>query len=55
MELDAYYDRKVQETWDRLTLLLIARPCEGHEAEFAEITRREIDRLKFSNAEDLDE
>ena len=34
-----------QETWDRLVLLLIARPLNGWETEFEEITRREIDRL----------
>ena len=33
------------ELWDRLTLLLIARPLEGWEPEFEEITRREIERL----------
>ncbi len=35
-----------EETWDRLVLLLIARPVEGWESEFEEITRREIGRLK---------
>ena len=34
-----------RETWDRLVLLLIARPLNGWETEFEEITRREIDRL----------
>ena len=38
-------DNKLCETWDRLVLLLIARPCEGWESEFKEITRREIERL----------
>ncbi|MCA1718965.1 MAG: hypothetical protein LC781_19765 [Actinobacteria bacterium] len=33
------------EMWDRLALLLIARPHEGWETEFEEITRREIERL----------
>lgn len=33
------------EFWDRLVLLLIARPCEGWEPEFEAITRREIERL----------
>jgi hypothetical protein len=33
------------ETWDRLVLLLIARPLKGWEDEFEEITRREIERL----------
>jgi hypothetical protein len=37
------YDRR--EMWDRLALLLIARPREGWEPEFEEITRREIERL----------
>jgi hypothetical protein len=36
---------KLSETWDRLVLLLIARPIEGWEPEFEEITRREIERL----------
>ena len=36
---------KLRETWDRLVLLLIARPLEGWESEFAEITRREVERL----------
>jgi hypothetical protein len=31
--------------WDRLVLLLISRPREGWEAEFRDITRREIERL----------
>jgi hypothetical protein len=35
----------IRETWDRLVLLLIARPQEGWEPEFEEITRREINRL----------
>jgi hypothetical protein len=34
-----------RETWDRLVLLLIARPLHGWEAEFEDITRREIERL----------
>ncbi len=38
-------DNKLRETWDRLVLLLIARPREGWEPEFEEITRREIARL----------
>ena len=38
-------DNRLIETWDRLVLLLIARPCEGWESEFEEITRREIERL----------
>jgi NADPH-dependent 2,4-dienoyl-CoA reductase/sulfur reductase-like enzyme len=36
---------QLRETWDRLVLLLIARPIEGWENEFEEITRREIERL----------
>ena len=36
---------KFRETWDRLVLLLIARPRDGWEPEFEEITRREIERL----------
>jgi hypothetical protein len=36
---------KLRETWDRLTLLLIAHPREGWEQEFRDITRREIERL----------
>jgi hypothetical protein len=39
---------KLRETWDRLVLLLIARPQEGWETEFKEITRREIERLAVS-------
>ena len=38
-------DNKLRETWDRLVLLIIARPQKGWESEFAEITRREIGRL----------
>jgi hypothetical protein len=34
-----------REYLDRLTLLLIARPQEGWEKEFKDITRREIERL----------
>jgi hypothetical protein len=34
-----------REIWDRLILLLIARPYEGWEAQFKEIARREIERL----------
>jgi hypothetical protein len=51
----ATYDRI--ELWDRLTLLLIARPLEGWEPEFEEITRREIERLAVPNEqrEDRDE
>jgi len=38
-------ENKLREMWDRLVLLLIARPCEGWEPEFEEIIRREIERL----------
>ena len=38
-------DNRLRETWDRLVLLLIAQPREGWEAEFHDITRREIERL----------
>jgi len=49
-------DIKCQETWDRLVLLLITRPCEGWRAEFEEITRREIERLAIrSNESEGDE
>jgi hypothetical protein len=36
---------KLQEIWDRLVLLLITEPRKGWEREFAEITRREVERL----------
>jgi hypothetical protein len=42
----------LQETWDRLVLLLITRPVEGWEEEFEEITRREIKRLAVTAKED---
>ncbi len=38
-------DHKLRETWDRLVLLIIARPQKGWESEYEEITRREIERL----------
>jgi hypothetical protein len=38
-------ENKLREMWDRLVLLLIARPREGWEPEFEEIIRREIERL----------
>jgi hypothetical protein len=44
-------DNKVREVWDRLVLLLIARPCAGWESEFKEITRREIERLASPTTE----
>ncbi len=45
METDAQRSAKLRETWDRLVLLLIAKPRRGWEIEFEEITRREIERL----------
>jgi hypothetical protein len=39
------------ETWDRLVLLLIARPLAGWQEEFNEIVRREIERLAVAAAE----
>jgi hypothetical protein len=39
------------EVWDRLVLLLIARPREGWEPEFEGITRREIERLASPTAQ----
>jgi hypothetical protein len=41
-----------RETWDRLILLLIARPQKGWESEFEEIVRREIERLTIPAAGD---
>jgi NADPH-dependent 2,4-dienoyl-CoA reductase/sulfur reductase-like enzyme len=38
-------EHKLREMWDRLVLLLIARPREGWEPEFEEIIRREVERL----------
>ena len=38
-------DNKLRETWDRLVLLIIARPRKGWESEFEAITHREIGRL----------
>jgi hypothetical protein len=45
-------DNKLRETWQRLVLLLIARPREGWEPEFEEITRREIERLAIPVGEE---
>jgi hypothetical protein len=45
--MDKVPETKPHETWDRLVLLLIARPREGWELEFGEITRREIERLSI--------
>lgn len=44
-------DNRLRETWDRLVLLLIVQPQEGWESEFAEIARREIERLSVPTAE----
>ncbi len=41
--MSTVYDSR--ETWDRLVLLLIAKPREGWEDTFAGITRREVERL----------
>jgi hypothetical protein len=41
--MNATYDSR--EAWDRLTLLLIARPIEGWEDVYEEIIRREVERL----------
>jgi hypothetical protein len=49
--MESARDNKLRETWDRLVLLLIARPCDGWEPEFEEITRREIERLAVPTAE----
>ena len=43
--MESAAEHQLCETWDRLVLLLIARPIEGWEPEFEEITRREIERL----------
>jgi hypothetical protein len=44
-------DNKHREKWDRLILLVIARPRESWEREFEEITRREIERLAIPTGE----
>jgi hypothetical protein len=44
-------DNRLCETWDRLVLLLIARPLPGWEHEFEDITRREVERLAVPAAE----
>ncbi len=46
MEIGEAARARETEMWDRLTLLLVARPLEGWEPEFEEISRREIERLK---------
>jgi hypothetical protein len=43
--MESAADNKLRELSDRLLLLLIARPCEGWEREFTEITCRELARL----------
>lgn len=43
--MDETANNNVRETWDRLVLLLITQPRVGWEAEFEQITRREIERL----------
>ncbi len=43
--MESAIDNNPREKWDRLILLLIARPRVGWEPEFEEITRREIERL----------
>lgn len=48
--MDAAKDR-AREIWDRLTVLFIARPLEGWEAVFEDITRREIERLAIPDEE----
>jgi hypothetical protein len=50
MQEDAV-DNKLREIWERLVLLLIAQPRESWEAEFREITRREIERLAVLGTE----
>lgn len=49
--MDATEHDRTRELWDRLVLLLIARPCEGWEPEFEKITRREIERLAIPTEE----
>lgn len=49
--MESAADNKLRETWDRLVLLLIAKPQEGWEFEFEEITRREIERLAIPSGE----
>jgi hypothetical protein len=52
--VDCYEDR-LHETWDRLVILLAARPREGWEREFAEIVRREVERLRVCDPEAEDD
>jgi hypothetical protein len=53
--MESVQDDKRTETWDRLVLLLIARPEAGWEDVFDEITRREIERLHPARVEHGDE
>jgi hypothetical protein len=54
--MDGVVDNQLIETWDRLVLLLIAKPRDGWEPEFEEITRREIQRLVLpASAQERDE
>jgi len=52
--VDGNEDR-LREMWDRLVILLAARPREGWEREFAEIARREAGRLRVSDPEAEDD
>lgn len=49
--MNSVRDTKAFEIWDRLVLLLIAKPSEGWEPEFKDITRREIERLRLLGPE----
>ena len=49
MEATLNIDRR--ETYDRLVLLLISQPREGHENQFEEIVHREIERLAVPTGE----
>ena len=55
MEMGAAPNERLLETWDRLVLLLVARPRDGWEREFEEISRREIERLAVPAAEVRDD
>ncbi len=43
--MDERTPKPAQEDLDRVLLLLVSEPRHGCEAEFGELTRREIDRL----------
>jgi hypothetical protein len=43
-----------REALDRLLLLLIARPCAGFEREFADLVRREVEKLHVPEPEPKD-